>query len=862
FVIESLGDLKPDPVESSTKVLEAMSQTLIAIANGQNVSSPISEPLDTTFSPSRTAVLVNLLWILSLSLSVAVSLVAMLAKEWCYKFMSGRSGPVYEQGRRRQQKWNGIEKWKMKAVVTYLPGVMHVALLLFAVGLCLYLWNVNITVAIPLVAVTSSATLVYLLATVLPLVDNFCPYNTPALSVFLDTTIPLINLALSLTKSLESFWEVKIKDLEAKLAPRELGMCPARLMKVAGTNDEFGDVYGGNTKVPMDLTTSQMLAWLIVNCEDSRSINIALQAIAGADGRLPGGPLAECYALERALLQLKNYLGSDDTTTALRYYRACGALVSGGTFKLNMDQWSGYSDGALRKNLDLFDSSPHRRQWSIYFDSIRVVNQVVAESDSNTRAAIAVTMMPFFHWERRYDTEVEPHRRKALSTVIQLLGQHLQSSSPVLSPVVFAAATESIAHYLVGHFKDSSEPQLTKDLTILLVHAFFASYDTYPDVAHDVAIALAVTAFVAQDSTPRDQTYFALRGEAEEQAVATLNFYKSRPRPNKDETLKLFLFSFFGVLPTLNLKASCRNAAMTNSFNKFMERIPRLEFDAYWTIHGLQEHFSPREKILKPAYNSLSSVVDAQPSIDDEAALVFKCLPLLIHTPNRDDPNPELYISALIALCRAKSAQLRILCLHIIDAQLISSKTFKGLTWSAHDHPRLLRRLCRTLLDVGDTCVYASAVALHLGLLIATVVSSASSMTSNYYVNDSSPGSAHYRSVLRPLLAICDWFSKFKPASELTKETLMWRLDEIAKATSVYDRLRPTLQSVRDFCDAGLPDMRIPYNLYDRLSQLKNDHKMATEEAIRLARDRETASSVPQASGSTAIVPETSHGAP
>ncbi|KAG8790029.1 hypothetical protein FRC12_012885 [Ceratobasidium sp. 428] len=128
FVIESLGDLKPDPAESSAKTLLLMSQTLTAIANGQTVMPSDPGALDTTFTPSKTAVLVNLLWLLSLSLSIAVSLIAMLAKEWCYKFLSGRTGPAYEQARRRQLKWNGMERWKMKEVLTYLPGMMHVAL--------------------------------------------------------------------------------------------------------------------------------------------------------------------------------------------------------------------------------------------------------------------------------------------------------------------------------------------------------------------------------------------------------------------------------------------------------------------------------------------------------------------------------------------------------------------------------------------------------------------------------------------------------------------------------------------------------------------------------------------------------------
>jgi hypothetical protein len=128
-VIESLNDLKPDPAKSSAQTLLIMSQTLAAIANGQPAALTALDAVEApVFSPPGSAVLVNLLWFLSLSLSVAVSLIAMLAKEWCYMFMSGRSGVIYEQARRRQQRWNGIERWKMKEVLTYLPGVMHLAL--------------------------------------------------------------------------------------------------------------------------------------------------------------------------------------------------------------------------------------------------------------------------------------------------------------------------------------------------------------------------------------------------------------------------------------------------------------------------------------------------------------------------------------------------------------------------------------------------------------------------------------------------------------------------------------------------------------------------------------------------------------
>ncbi|KAG9121246.1 hypothetical protein FRC07_002881 [Ceratobasidium sp. 392] len=129
FIIESLGDLKPNHAESSAQTLLLMSKTLTALTNGQPAPlSPEDGPSSAAFSPPRSAVIVNAIWLLSLSLSVAVSLIAMLAKDWCYSFLSRRSVPIYQQAIQRQQKWNGMEQWKMTLVLENLPLAMHLAL--------------------------------------------------------------------------------------------------------------------------------------------------------------------------------------------------------------------------------------------------------------------------------------------------------------------------------------------------------------------------------------------------------------------------------------------------------------------------------------------------------------------------------------------------------------------------------------------------------------------------------------------------------------------------------------------------------------------------------------------------------------
>ncbi|KAH7313248.1 hypothetical protein B0J17DRAFT_751293, partial [Rhizoctonia solani] len=132
FVIESSKSLKEDLAETSARRLDQMTTILLVMAgasdrsrlNSTEIMAPISsEP----FSPRPVDLCVNVLWFFSLILSAAVSLIAMLAKEWCYLFMSGRIGDPWLQTKRRQQRWEGIEKWKMEQVIMFLPSFIHLS---------------------------------------------------------------------------------------------------------------------------------------------------------------------------------------------------------------------------------------------------------------------------------------------------------------------------------------------------------------------------------------------------------------------------------------------------------------------------------------------------------------------------------------------------------------------------------------------------------------------------------------------------------------------------------------------------------------------------------------------------------------
>ncbi|KAG8793668.1 hypothetical protein FRC12_002072 [Ceratobasidium sp. 428] len=390
FVIESLEDLKPDYAESSAQTLLVIARALAEVANSSSVMPSKQVTLENPeFSPSRSAVIVNTLWFLSLSLSVAVSLIAMLAKEWCHKFMSGRSGPAYEQARRRQHKWNGIEKWKMREVLTYLPGVLHLALLLFAIGLCIYIWDINAGAAVPVVVVTAAATLVYVFASLLPVLDQSCPYSTPIAgavsateplvkfmkrwaqpvfavpAVLFYLLLVLLSIVFSLLHFLASLLWVLLAGL-GLLVPiwvweHMIVGSITFLRHTIGSDIELQNSNSENTEVPMTIITSQMLAWMIMNCEDSRSVDVALQAIGGAHNDLPYAPLAQCGALNLALSRLNSsalpnhaskVLSLHDLAmlaTGSRFARSCVVLIYLGTSTPQQDRWGHYSGNIVHR---------------------------------------------------------------------------------------------------------------------------------------------------------------------------------------------------------------------------------------------------------------------------------------------------------------------------------------------------------------------------------------------------------------------------------------------------------------------------------------------------------------------------------
>ncbi|KAF8751061.1 hypothetical protein RHS01_08793 [Rhizoctonia solani] len=334
FLIESSGMLKQDPNDISAAALLIISQAAIAIAtNNASVKEPtlpkqgIIWPSD--FAPSQSAIIINTLWYTSLTLSIATAFMAMLAKDWCYSFGAKRTGHPFDQAHRRQRKWELIERWKMQELIQALPFMIHLSLLLFSVGLCVYLWDLNHTVAIPIVCIAGAFLAFYLWSSLIASIEEFFPYTTIVSRILRSGSLlslypPIRKILSQVTFALAQLYVWAIY-LYLALAYIPAGIITAVFALLMALDKYSLRIFIKSPGVLSSLIESfWSTAAFLPPCAkkastNSRSYNkpraqlahkalrvpsavdIALQAIAGAGQGFPKEPLLSCQAIVKIM---------------------------------------------------------------------------------------------------------------------------------------------------------------------------------------------------------------------------------------------------------------------------------------------------------------------------------------------------------------------------------------------------------------------------------------------------------------------------------------------------------------------------------------------------------------------------------
>ena len=136
FIIESYKQLSPDPGDTTNALLTQLSVQLVNISNGiplPSIAAQRSQP----FKPTASAVKVNVLWFLSLILSLNCALSATLMQQWArrYRELAQRRGAFHRRGRMRAYIFDGIDRFGMAQAVATMPMLLHISVFLFFAGL-------------------------------------------------------------------------------------------------------------------------------------------------------------------------------------------------------------------------------------------------------------------------------------------------------------------------------------------------------------------------------------------------------------------------------------------------------------------------------------------------------------------------------------------------------------------------------------------------------------------------------------------------------------------------------------------------------------------------------------------------------
>ncbi|KAF8601062.1 hypothetical protein BDV93DRAFT_586835, partial [Ceratobasidium sp. AG-I] len=159
FLLDSKNMMRQDSSDVTNMLLERIAQRL------EYPNSPFQPTETPVFEPTVAARWINGLWFASLALSLAAALLAMLAKEWLTTFASSRPRPAYFFAIDRQARLDALSSWGAMLIIDHLPLFLHIALVLFALGLVVYLYStVDLTIA-TIIATISGVTFLFYVTT-------------------------------------------------------------------------------------------------------------------------------------------------------------------------------------------------------------------------------------------------------------------------------------------------------------------------------------------------------------------------------------------------------------------------------------------------------------------------------------------------------------------------------------------------------------------------------------------------------------------------------------------------------------------------------------------------------------------------
>jgi hypothetical protein len=184
FIIDRYQVLQQVPAQQSAFYLQQSTTLLNQISHqlsflGAQFPANLSLP-GYTPNPSASDVRVNTYWFMSLVCSLSAALLATLVQRWARDYMHifRRYGHPLKVARIRQYLYDGVKFWRMRAIGEAVPGLIHISLFLFFIGLADFLFSTHLTVGkFTIIPIAFTAT-IYAICTFAPVICPQSPYRT------------------------------------------------------------------------------------------------------------------------------------------------------------------------------------------------------------------------------------------------------------------------------------------------------------------------------------------------------------------------------------------------------------------------------------------------------------------------------------------------------------------------------------------------------------------------------------------------------------------------------------------------------------------------------------------------------------
>jgi hypothetical protein len=173
----SIQDIRPNPQDTTNFYLQNIYR--VVDPNRTNTSPFPSDP--PPFSPPTYAVWVNLLWFMSLIVSLTCALLATLLQQWARKYLGVTQPSVSPHKRAKVHAYfsEGVETFYLPRVVHLLPSLLHLSLFLFLAGAVLFTFHVCHKIFKVVLPWTCICAVLYGFFTFIPIFRHDSPYSTP-----------------------------------------------------------------------------------------------------------------------------------------------------------------------------------------------------------------------------------------------------------------------------------------------------------------------------------------------------------------------------------------------------------------------------------------------------------------------------------------------------------------------------------------------------------------------------------------------------------------------------------------------------------------------------------------------------------